>query len=303
MKINKIIFLLSLLLVVGFVSSVEDNLPEPGILPDSAFYGLKRAFEGIGNMFSFREEAKLQRALELSERRLAEVKAVAENNKSEYLERLSEDYNKNIERARGIALGAREERKEELHERVANATLRHIKVLDKVYEKVPEKARERIANARQNSIKGNKEALRGLAEKNPEKAAEIAMRAAESRLKRAGNVVDEDSHEANKSIEDYEGYERFGNEISEIARQIKGNSSKVDELLSRIRQRHTQRLREVQEKIPEKARERIRNVIEEQIRKRENKSRDASEENEEMNNSNSRRDNLDEVMSQTGRRD
>ena len=62
----------------------QSELPDPGTLPDSAFYGFKRMFEGFGNVFTFGELAKTRRVLRLAERRLAEAEAMAISAKKMY---------------------------------------------------------------------------------------------------------------------------------------------------------------------------------------------------------------------------
>ena len=54
----------------------ELELPEPGILPDSPLYGLKRGFERIQGVFKFTEKSKAEHKVKIAEKRLAEAKAV-----------------------------------------------------------------------------------------------------------------------------------------------------------------------------------------------------------------------------------
>ena len=85
---NAIKFIASFMLVmlaIGMVSPMalaveeETGLPEPGIGPESAFYGLKIAWDRTRLAFTFNREAKVQKAIGMAENRLAEAEMVAEN--------------------------------------------------------------------------------------------------------------------------------------------------------------------------------------------------------------------------------
>lgn len=78
---NGAIAAIPLLLLVVPLANAQTLLPDPGTLPDSPFYGLKRFFEGIGTAFTFDQEARATRSLELAELRLAETRAIAEKGK------------------------------------------------------------------------------------------------------------------------------------------------------------------------------------------------------------------------------
>ncbi len=255
--------ILMILLLLNLVYAQSEELPNPGTLPDSAFYGLKKAFEGIGNAFTFGTEAKTERALKLAERRLAEAEAMANKEKSEFVDGLSEEYEEEINKANEIASLAKEASdKEKLAELVSMATSQHLTILDEVQERVPEQAKEKIAAARERSIKGNQEALKSLARENPEKAAEISIEAAESRINKAQESADEgDEEEVAEAIEEYEEYARFGEEIATIAEQVGKDSSKVNELVATATSLHITVLQDVLEKVPEQARASIQRAI------------------------------------------
>jgi len=259
-------FFISIIVLFLFLNIVhaQTELPQPGILPDSPFYGLKKAFEGIGNVFTFGETAKVERALKLAEQRLAETEAMSARGKPEFVEGLSKEYEREVEKANEIAALAREANKrEELSELVSKATSQHLTVLDEVQERVPEQAKEAIAAARERSISGNQEALKALARENPEKAAEIAMGAAESRVNRVKEAAEQgEEEEVAEAVEEYEKYARFGEEISAIAQQVGKDPSKVQELVAKATSLHIIVLEDVLQKVPEEAKSAIERSIE-----------------------------------------
>ena len=74
--------LLSCILVISLLFSgtayaQEEELPDPGITPDSTFYFFDNWGKNIGLFFAFGPEAKAQKALEYAEERLAEAQAIA----------------------------------------------------------------------------------------------------------------------------------------------------------------------------------------------------------------------------------
>ncbi len=261
---KKIILSFLMIFLLSNLVYAQAELPDPGTLPDSAFYGIKKAFESVGNAFTFGETAKAERALGLTEKRLAEAEAMAAKGKPEFVDDISQEYENKVNEANEIATLAKEAQdKEKLAELVSTATSQHISVLDEVQERVPEQAREKIAAARERSIRGNQEALKALARENPEKAAEVAMGVAESRANKAKQASDAgDEEEATEAAEEYEKYARFGEEISAIAQQVGKDPSKVNELVAKATSLHITVLEDVLEKVPEQAKSSIQRAIE-----------------------------------------
>jgi hypothetical protein len=262
--IKMITAMVAVLVIFAGVAQAQAQLPDPGTLPDSAFYGISRAFESIGNAFTFGERGKTERAITLSERRLAEADAVALKGKPEHIARPTEDYQKHIERANNIARSARDANvREELLLKVGEATLSHIETLDEVEQRVPEEAKARIAAARERSIRGNQEALRALARENPQKSAELAMQAAEGRVNSARAAAQRgDESLALKAVQEYQRYSGFGEEISAIAVQVGKDHSKVNELVALATSRHITVLEEVMLRLPGEAAQRMESALE-----------------------------------------
>lgn len=267
--------MLSLFLIASFFATAaisadfEEDLPTPGILPDSPFYGLKRAFEGIGNVFTFGNERKAERAIKLSEKRLSEARASVEEEKHELSERLMEDYEKNLMKAEEIVERAQERGRNmtQVRERVAKATSRHIEVLENVLEKVPEQAKPAIQRALESSKRGQEEALDRIGNENPGKAANLSLEIAERRMNKARERIErEDIENAQKIIEDYQQKIERAKEMIEKAEEEGRDIEEIVERVSEATSRHIQTLEEVLERVPEEAKSGIENALRNSVR-------------------------------------
>ncbi|RLI82847.1 hypothetical protein DRP07_04430, partial [Archaeoglobales archaeon] len=247
---------LTLALLTLISSAAAQELPDPGITPDSWMYGIKRAFESITLILTFDEVAKVEKRLQYAELRLIEAKVMAEKGKPEYVEKLLEDYQKELEEVSKVIPSAKD--KEKLSELVALATSRHLEVLDKVTEVVPEEAKEKVSLAKEMSIRGNQEALRALASLNPEKAAEIAMKVAEKRLNRVMHSAEKgDVEGVNRAVDEYKRYASFGEEIASIAQQAGKDPAKVHEIVVNATSIHLSVLRDTLQEVPDEAKDQI----------------------------------------------
>lgn len=151
-----------LLLAAGFGSAraQTSDRAEPGMLPDHPMYFTTSMSESVGTFFTFGEVNQAERSLELSERRLAEARALAANGQPEEAERAVERYQVQLDRALSKAKQAEAngDNAEEFLTGVSEATPRHQKVLAEVYQKVPEQARPGIERAMEASRRGGAQA-------------------------------------------------------------------------------------------------------------------------------------------------
>ncbi len=112
-------------------------LPSPGLAPGNFFYIFDTMFEGIGTFFTFGQESKVRRYLELAEERLAELSELAATDDAEA--QSEEDETDQIEQALasyeeklGDAVSAVDEMEadgeqvEGLATEIAEATLKHL---------------------------------------------------------------------------------------------------------------------------------------------------------------------------------
>jgi hypothetical protein len=205
------LFLLMAFFVSGAVvyAQAEEELPSPGITPDNPFYFLKTFVEDVGTFFTFGDAAKAERYAKLAQKRIAEVKAMADKGKPEKAEKALNRYQLQLEKALARAEKAKARGKDitQVTERVAQATSKHFAVLDEVLERVPEQAKEAIIKAKEVSKKGQINALRALVSEKPEKAGEIVMKAAKLRLSKAEKeALRANRDNLEEALGDYEDY-------------------------------------------------------------------------------------------------
>lgn len=271
MKLNRFrIILLSCVIVISLLfggtayAQVDEELPSPGLTPDSPFYFVDIWGEKIGLFFAFGAEAKAGKALEYAEERLAEAHVMAVKNKPEAVRMAASRYDEyiatgtqNIEEARNKGVDI-----SEVSEIVALATSKHLLVLDGVMDIVPEEAKEAIGKAKGVSINGHGSALRALATENPERAMEINLAAVEGRLNRAEAEADEDDSEGVvDAVDELDKLFNFGAEISEIAQGLGKDTTTVEELVARATSIHLEVLAIVYEKVPEQAKPAIERAM------------------------------------------
>lgn len=142
--------------VMAAIETVE-TLPieEPGITPDSPLYTVDKTMEKIQLRLTTNEAKRAELRFKFAEERLAEAEEMNKKEKPEFVEELMEEYDNelqetNNEMEKAIARG---KDVNELTERVAERTARHLEVLQGVYEKVPEEAKEAILHAIEMSSK------------------------------------------------------------------------------------------------------------------------------------------------------
>jgi hypothetical protein len=151
-----------------------NDLAEAGMLPDSPFYFLKSWSESLGTFLTFGDVAKAERFLNLSEKRLAEARALVVKGKPEVAEKAVGRYQEQLNRA----LAKAEEAKakgldtDEVLAKVSEATLKHQAVLADVYERVPEQAKAAIQRAMQAGMRGHEEALEAVSGQKREEVME-----------------------------------------------------------------------------------------------------------------------------------
>ena len=244
------IFIFILLLTIHVAIAQEEELPDPGILPDSALYGLKKAAEAVGTFFTFGQEKKAERMLQLAEKRLAEAEAVGKEGKKAAADKAIKGYQKAIENAQIHARNA--ERKAEVLEKVALATSKHLSILDKVKDKVSEEAKEAITKAKEASMNEQKKALRALSEDKPEKAAEINIKAAKDRLKRAKEKAETgESDEVEEALEEYE-------EMTELSKELAEKGAEAAEDVANDFNEQLLELDEIEDTAPEEVKEKVK---------------------------------------------
>jgi membrane-bound inhibitor of C-type lysozyme len=155
---KKIIFsLLIIFLLVGTlrVLAQDDNLPSPGIIPDSPFYFLKTWKEAIQNFFTFGAENKAKQFLHLADVRLAEYQKMIEKGKTEIAQKTLDKYEKQLNHAlqKIEELKSKGKDTKDISQKVEDTLNKHIEVLQRNLQKAPEAAKEGLQNAIENSSK------------------------------------------------------------------------------------------------------------------------------------------------------
>jgi len=254
---------LGILFISGVAFAQTNELPPAGITPGSPFYFLERAFEGIGTFFTFGNAAKAKRYIALAEERLAEAKVLAEKGDKKAHDAIKR-YERQFEKATERAARAGDI---DVTALVAEATTKHLFVLDEVIERVPEQAKEAVRKAKERSIAGQIGALKGLVQKDPERAVGIFSKAAEGRLKAAkarlerGRGDEDEAKEVEENFKEYEKYAKFGEEISTLASKIHTGEVTVEDLVEKAISHHLDVLKAIQDKLPVQAQEQFQRAL------------------------------------------
>jgi hypothetical protein len=286
-------FLISCLLVTTlFCSSAvfaqDDELPDPGITPDSPFYFLDKLGKNISMFFTFGEEAKANKALRYAEERLAEVQAMAEKNKIREMTRAANDYegfmemvNERLEAAmeNGTSANVSERLSElayrihtrlsELKDRLLPAFSENISINDG---KNNEEAREIIDRAKMAIINSQIKALRLLAKNKTERALNISQETIEKLTERArarfsDNVTDNVSGDVNEDLDYAARIAELEDEMVQIAEEKGIDVTAIQQRLAQSTSNRLEVLTRVYENAPEAARQGIENAIENSVEK------------------------------------
>jgi hypothetical protein len=273
--------LISSLLLSGTAHAQDGELPDPGITPDSPLYFFDTLGKNIGMFFTFGTEAKAQKALQYAEERLAEARAMAIKNRIKEMTRAANDYDDFMAmvsqraeelRRRGVS--------DNISERVALATSKHLSVLDRIRDEVPGQAEEAITRARTVSMNAQKTALRVLARTKPERAIDINVAAIESRLNRARIKATENiTAEMEEALEDAAELSEVEDEISEIAQNQGTDNVTIAQRIAQATANRIEVLAGVDEKVPEQARTAIARAMDNSLRKYDRAMEKLSEKN------------------------
>lgn len=257
--------MISLLVIILLITSVfAQELPGPGITPDSWLYGLDKAFESLQMALTFDPVAKAGLHIQFAGERLAEAKAMIEKGRPEFVPDLVKEHEGNIDKSNEIAAVAQQVGRNitKLNELVALATSVHIETLEEIYEKVPDQAKPAVLKAKEVSARGQEEALRRLGEVIPERSAELYFEIGEKRLMEAREKARETkAGEATELVEEYEDKISKSQEMIEKAEDAGRNVTEVVERVSVATSTHLLVLQEVYDRVPEEAKEAIERAM------------------------------------------
>jgi hypothetical protein len=247
----------------GTAYAAQDNLP------GDTLYPMKLGTEQVIMLLPGDDVVKAGRALGFAERRMEEIETLVEVGRSQDLDLAVERYGFALNMALAKIKLARIGRLDigNVTARVAEATAKHLLVLDEVWDKAPDQAKAAIAHAREMSERGRQDALVALARNNVVQAAEINLAAMAGRLNRvrvqAGLAAMETMEDA---LQQFEDMARFGQAISQIAEQIGLNITEVAELMTEATSIHLEVLADLYEEIPEQTREAVQRAMEQSFR-------------------------------------
>jgi hypothetical protein len=272
----------------GAVFAQDDDLPDPGITPDSPFYFLDKLGKNIGMFFTFGAEAKAKKALRYAEERLSEARAMAEKNKIREMTRAANDYegfmamvNERLEAAvqNGMSANVSERlsalafrihtRLCELKDRLPPASSDNISPADRENSK---KARETIERAKTVTIDGQVKALRLLARNKTEKALDISsetinklMERARERIRVSDNASDNASVDVNEDLDYAARIAALEQEMVQIAEEKGLDITAIQQRLAQATSNRLEVLTRAYENAPEAARLGIENAIENSV--------------------------------------
>jgi hypothetical protein len=224
-------------------------------LPGDALYPLKLATEQAGMMLLRDDAARAERALSFVERRMGEMEVLTEEVRSQDLDLAAEKYGY----ALNMALSMMERAGDtgpttgNITARVAEATSRHLSVLDKVWDMVSNEAKGAIVYARNVSETGYFRVLVTVANNNTVRATEMNLAAMEARLNRMRARV-QNAEAVQIALQQFEDMAEFGEEISRIAQEMGLNMTEVEELIAEATSKHLEVLADVWERVPEQTR-------------------------------------------------
>jgi hypothetical protein len=248
---------------LAVLEAVSEKVPEQARIAilqarESSITGQVKALE---NLAKEKPEKAALLSLQAIQNRLEKAKKEVREGNEENTERALIDFD--VFRASLEKMG--KENKMTLASLVSENMTDQIEDLDKVEdeaESISPRIAEKVQAIKGSAINGQIEVLRNLASIDPEKAAEIFSQAAEKRLNKAKQDAEEkDTEEVNETVEEFEKYALFGQEISEIAQGIGKETTTVEQLVAKATSRHLEILNEAYNKAPEQAKEAIKKAM------------------------------------------
>lgn len=152
------------LLAISMISTVSaSNHLGLTVTPDHPMYDVKTSVESQVESLAPNDTAIAEAKIEQAEKRLSEMKVMANQNKTNYVNITSGNYSEEMSTLQGFSENISDQNQSrKINELIANATMNHVEVLSQVYEKVPEQAKKGIGRALNQSVKGHEAAMNNL---------------------------------------------------------------------------------------------------------------------------------------------
>jgi len=191
---------------------------DPGITPDSSFYGLKNAWERLNLAFTFNQERKAQKELALAQRKLLEIRKMAEKGNVEAMERARLRHDALIESAQARLSAIQDDTTEANAKLAAQKTIR-LEIALKAHENRIEilqdiLAEKNLSDEARTAIESAIERMQNRTEKMNE-AIEAKKDRIKTRLRALTEKNESEIEESFKQIEDSEGYSSAMKKIAE----------------------------------------------------------------------------------------
>ena len=225
-------------------------------LPGDALYPIKLGTEQVRMMLPGDDVAKAERALSFAERRVDEMEALAKEGRPEDMALAVEKYDDALNKvlARMELAGNGTSAAGNITTLVAEATAKHLSVLDTVYDMVPDQAKPAITRAREASLKGQQTALAALARNNPIGATEMNLAAMNGRLNRARTMAEHgNSEQVENALALFQEMGMVGEDIAQIAQEAGISVIEVEELLAQANATHLSILDDLNDRAPHQA--------------------------------------------------
>ncbi len=146
-------------------TEIDNELEDPGVLPDSPLYFVKRWSETFREWVTFGDEKKAELQYRYAMRRVAEIQKLVEKGKDEkaqeQIAKYEEHLDKFTEKVNKMA-DKKQDKADELLNKFEQIQVRQQSVLADVYDQAPEAAKAGLLNAIDNSSKGMENAIEKL---------------------------------------------------------------------------------------------------------------------------------------------
>lgn len=162
-----LVFLAAIFFALGAsVFAQNVTLAQPGLLPGNPFHPFQDFFEQFQLFFAFSPQDKANVHLQLAEKRLAELNLALQQNKTDLVPTISQDFENEINDTESNVNNAQAlgQNVTELVQHVAEETFKHQLVLQDLLNKVPEQAKVHIENALNKSEEGHNNAVESILE-------------------------------------------------------------------------------------------------------------------------------------------
>ena len=191
------ILALSLIILILFISPAlaqEEQLPDPGITPDSWMYGFKRFGEALDMAFTFDEAARAQKHLRYASLRLSEAKAMANGNMYDLMESLVSEFENGMDESENDldSAGNLGINVTMIREAIAEAQIKHWDALEEFRDRLAERAQEteerikdKVSETINKTLEMQERVMNRLENESPVKTAELHIRIAEKNLVKA----------------------------------------------------------------------------------------------------------------------